>query len=230
MEIIGFEKLSLVDFDTHTACTLFTAGCNFRCPFCHNGDLVIKPTQFQRVTDDEIFGYLKKRKGLIDGVVITGGEPTLQRDLPEYARRIKELGFAVKLDTNGTNPEMLKRLVEENLIDYVAMDVKSSKEGYQKAIGLKGFPAKVAESVEYLKTNAVDYEFRITLVDELITIDDIQQMAEWLQNAKIIVLQRFVEREGCIKKGLSEVPKEKALEYAKIFENANINVKLRNYD
>ena len=230
MEIIGFEKLSLVDFDTHTACTLFTAGCNFRCPFCHNGDLVINPTEFQRVTDDDIFGYLNKRKGLIDAVVITGGEPTLQKDLPKFAKRIKDLGFAVKLDTNGTNPEMLKRLVKEKLIDYVAMDVKSSKEGYQKAIGLKGFPSKVAESVEYLKTNAIDYEFRITLVDELITLSDIQQMADWLKNSKIIVLQRFVERDGCIKKGLNEVAKEKAEEYAKVFEKANIKVKLRNYD
>lgn len=230
MEIIGFEKLSLVDYDGHTACTLFTGGCNFRCPFCHNGDLVLSPKSFEEYSEETVFSYLKKRQGLLDGVVITGGEPTMQSDLPEYIQKIKGFGYDVKLDTNGTNPKMLETLVKQGLIDYVAMDIKSSQDGYGKAIGLKGFPTKVAESVEFLKTNVVDYEFRITLVAELITREDIEKMAKWLCGAKMMVLQHFVEREGCITKGLHEVDKAVAVEYAEIFKQNGIPVKLRNYD
>lgn len=230
MEIIGFEKLSLVDYDSRAACTLFTGGCNFRCPFCHNGDLVLTPKAFDLQSIDEIFSYLAKRKGLLDGVVISGGEPTLQKDLVEFIAKIKSLGYAVKLDTNGTNPSMVRYLANEKLIDFVAMDVKSSKEGYAKAIGLKGFPSSVAETVDFLKTNVVDYEFRMTLVSELITKFDIENTAKWLEGSKIVYLQKFVERDGCIKKGLTEVPKSLACEYAEIFENHGIKAILRNYD
>lgn len=230
MEIIGFEKLSLVDYPTHTACTLFTGGCNFRCPFCHNGDLVLYPKSFEKQSNDEIFAYLEKRKGLLDGVVISGGEPTLQKDLVEFARKIKSLGYDIKLDTNGTNPQVIRRLVDEKLVDYIAVDIKSSKSGYSKAIGLKGFPFSVAETVDYLKTNVIDYEFRMTLVDELVSLQDIEQTAEWLEGAKKIYLQKFVERDGCIKKGLTEVQKSVALQYAEVFISRRIDARLRNYD
>lgn len=230
MKIIGLEKLSLVDYDGHTACTLFTGGCNFRCPFCHNGDLVLNHELFESYSEDYVFSYLKKRQGLLDGVVVTGGEPTLYRDLPDYIRKIKALGYDVKLDTNGTNPEMLLEIIERHLIDYVAVDVKSSKEGYAKATGLKSFPEKVAQTVELLKTNVIDYEFRTTLVDELINEKDIIEIAEWLKSCKVLFLQRFIEREGCIEKGLHEVSKTTALHYLDILEKKGINAKLRNYD
>lgn len=230
MEIIGFEKLSLVDYPMHTACTLFTGGCNFRCPFCHNGDLVLRPKSFEKQSVDEIFAYLEKRKGLLDGVVISGGEPTLQKDLADFAEKIKSIGYDIKLDTNGTNPEVIATLVERKLIDYIAVDVKSSKSGYSKAIGLKGFPVTVAQTVDYLKGNPVDYEFRMTLVDELVTAKDIEQTAEWLEGAKVIYLQKFIERDGCIKKGLNEVPFAVASQYAEIFLSHGIDARLRNYD
>ena len=230
MKIIGLEKLSLVDYDGHTACTLFTGGCNFRCPFCHNGDLVLTPQNFDTYSDDEIFSYLEKRQGLLDGVVISGGEPTMYADLPDYAKRIKALGYDVKLDTNGTNPEMLKVLVNNGLIDYVAVDIKSSKEGYSKMAGVKTFPEKVALTVEFLEKNKIPYEFRTTLVNELISEKDIISMSEWLKNCEKLFLQKFIERDGCIEKGLHEVPKEIALHYLDIFKERGINASLRNYD
>lgn len=230
MKIIGLEKLSLVDYDGHTACTLFTGGCNFRCPFCHNGDLVLTPQNFDAYSDEEIFSYLEKRQGLLDGVVISGGEPTMYADLPNYAKRIKALGYDVKLDTNGTNPEMLERLIEKGYIDYVAVDVKSSRDGYLKTAGLNFFPEKVAKTVDLLKKNKINYEFRTTLVDELIKEEDIVSMADWLENSEKLFLQKFIEREGCIEKGLHEVPKEVALHYLDIFKKKGINAYLRNYD
>lgn len=230
MKIIGLEKLSLVDYDGHTACTLFTGGCNFRCPFCHNGDLVLIPDKFESYSDEIIFSYLKKRQGLLDGVVISGGEPTLYHDLPEYIKRIKELNYDIKLDTNGTNPEMLEFLMEEKLIDYVAVDIKSSKDGYAKTVGLQSFPEKVCETIELLKSNKIDYEFRTTLVDEFISEDDIVSMSKWLKGCSVLFLQKFIEREGCIAKGLHEVEKEKALQYLDILKRNGINAKLRNYD
>lgn len=230
MKICGFEKLSLVDFDNYTTCTLFTEGCNFRCPFCHNGPLVSSLNN-PSVPKEEIFAYLEKRKNLIDAVCVTGGEPTLHNDLPELFGEIKKLGFFCKLDTNGTNPEMLKKLVEERLVDYVAMDIKSSPENYGKAIGISGFDIKkVLCSIEYLKASFVDYEFRTTLVAELVDDEDIEKIAVTIKGCKKYALQKFKEVDGCLEKGYTEVPKEKALEYLKILESHGINAFLRGYD
>lgn len=229
MKVCGFEKLSLVDYDNHTSCTLFTEGCNFRCPFCHNGPLVLHKNP--EYSDEEIFSYLIKRKNVLDAVCISGGEPTLQPDLPEYFRRIKDLGYLTKLDTNGTNPDMLEKLLNENLVDLVAMDIKSSVSGYGKAVGIDGYvPSKVLRSIDILKSHSTPYEFRTTLVKELITDEDIEKIAELLANSPKYALQKFKEVDGCIVKGFSEVPKEKALEYKKILESKNINVILRGYD
>lgn len=229
MKICGFEKLSLVDFDNYTSCTLFTEGCNFRCPFCHNGPLVLyKNPEFP---EEEIFDYLKKRKNLIDAVCVTGGEPTLHSDLPTLFSKIKALGYYTKLDTNGTNPEMLEKLVDEKLVDYVAMDIKCSLENYGKAIGIENFDTrKVEESIAFLKTNAIPYEFRTTLVKELISEKDVEKIAELISGCPKYFLQKFTEAEGCIKKGYHEVEKEKALEYVKILESRGINAILRGYD
>ncbi|MBO4330960.1 MAG: anaerobic ribonucleoside-triphosphate reductase activating protein, partial [Oscillospiraceae bacterium] len=136
MIINGLQKLTLLDFPGRTACTVFLGGCNFRCPFCHNASLVLRPASLPRIAPHELFSFLEKRRGLLDGVAVTGGEPTLQKDLPELLERIKELGFAVKLDTNGSDPAMLRRIIDGGLADYAAMDIKSSPEGYAAAVGL----------------------------------------------------------------------------------------------
>lgn len=230
MRIIGFEKLSLVDYDGYASATLFCGGCNFRCPFCHNGELVLHDKLYDEYFEEEIFKYLRKRIGLLDGVTISGGEPTLYKDLPELIKKIKDIGYKVKLDTNGTNPQMLTYLIDNNLLDYVAMDIKSSRIGYSKAIGLKTYPLEVEQSIELLKKSSVDYEFRTTLVSELITKDDICQMRDWLKGAKKLFLQKFVEREECIQKGLSEVPYTIALEYKQLFDEVGIPCELRNYE
>ncbi len=229
MKICGFEKLSLVDYDNYTSCTLFTEGCNFRCPFCHNGPLVLHKNP--SYSEDEIFEYLNKRKNLLDAVCLSGGEPTLQPNLPEFFKKIKELGYLTKLDTNGTNPDMLQKLIDEKLVDFVAMDIKSSIDGYGKAVGISGYvPSKVMRSVEILRKNSVPYEFRTTLVNELIEKSDIEKIADWLSGTPKYALQKFKNADGCIEKGFSEVPKEIALEYKKILENHDINVIMRGYD
>ena len=229
MKIVGFEKLSLVDFDGYTACTLFTGGCNFRCPFCHNGPLVLGVGDLQPYDEEEIFAYLKKRQGIIEGVVITGGEPTLHNDLPEFIAKIKALDYKVKLDSNGTRPEMLERLIDASLVDYVAMDVKSSPEGYPIATGVP-FDENILKSVRLLLKGKVDYEFRTTLVKGLISFVDVVYMAKWLDGAKKFVFQSFVDREGCIEHGLQKIEKEEAERFLKVMLDRGINAKLRNYD
>lgn len=230
MRIIGFEKLSLVDYDGYASATLFCGGCNFRCPFCHNGELVLNEGMYDEYSKEEIFAYLKKRLGLLDAVTISGGEPTLNSDLPRFIESIKDIGYKVKLDTNGTNPSMIKYLIDKNLVDFIAMDIKSSIEGYSVATGLKNIPQGVLQSVELLKLNRVDYEFRTTLVKELITREDILSMRTWLKGAKKHVFQKFVDRDGCICKGLNEVSLSLAMEYKGLFEEVLIPCFLRNYD
>jgi len=221
--------LSLVDFDGYAACTVFTGGCNFRCPFCHNGPLVLGVGALEEYSQDEIFAYLKKRAGVLEGVVITGGEPTLQKDLDVFIAKVKELGYKVKLDSNGTAPAVLQNLIDKGLVDYIAMDIKSSKEGYPVATGVP-FDSKIEESVKILLQGKVPYEFRTTLVHGLINEYDIRQMAKWVKGAQKFVFQRFVDREGCIERGLQEMDKATALRYVKIFAEEGINAVLRNYD
>lgn len=221
--------MSLVDFDGYAACTVFTGGCNFRCPFCHNGPLVLGVGALEEYSQDEIFAYLKKRAGVLEGVVITGGEPTLQKDLDVFIAKVKELGYKVKLDSNGTAPAVLQNLIDKGLVDYIAMDIKSSKEGYPVATGVP-FDSKIEESVKILLQGKVPYEFRTTLVHGLINEYDIRQMAKWVKGAQKFVFQRFVDREGCIERGLQEMDKATALRYVKIFAEEGINAVLRNYD
>ena len=189
MQIYGLQKLTLLDFPQKTACTIFTGGCNFRCPFCHNGDLVLGDLP-EHINDDELFSFLKKRSGVLDGVCITGGEPLLNPDIDSFIKKIRDLGYLVKLDTNGSNPEYLKKLVEQGLVDYVAMDIKNSKEAYPKTVGIDTFDVSpVCESVEFLKKSKTDYEFRTTIVREFHTEDDIMKIGEWLKDSKKYFLQ-----------------------------------------
>ncbi len=202
--ILGLQKLTLLDFPEHTACTVFLGGCNFRCPFCHNRSLVVNPDFSSALSEEEFFSFLQKRQGLLDGVCITGGEPLLQSDLPDFIRRIKDLGYRVKLDTNGSMPDRLRLLLENHMVDYVAMDIKNSQKRYAETVGIESFdiePAK--ESVTLLLSDIIPYEFRTTLVREFHTPQDIAEIGEWIQGAKRYFLQSFKDSGDLISAGLS---------------------------
>ncbi len=203
MQIHGFNKTTLLDYPGHLAATLFLGGCNMRCPFCHNASLVMDPGAQPTIAEDEVLRVLAKRQNLLEGVCVTGGEPTLYPDLPAFIDRIKALGLKVKLDTNGTNPVMLRALTEDGLIDYVAMDIKNSPEKYGLSSGANGFLLnKVKESVAYLLTNPIDYEFRTTIVKEHHTEADMHSIGIWLQGAKAYYLQGYRESEDILSPGL----------------------------
>ena len=195
MRIAGLQKLTLLDYPEHTAATVFLPGCNFRCPFCHNAALVLDPSDTAGDTPiEEFFAFLDKRHGLLDGVCITGGEPLLQPDLADFCTRIKREGFAVKLDTNGSFPEALRALVETELVDYVAMDVKNAPERYAETVGVPGFDAApIGESIDYLLSGAVPYEFRTTVVRELHEPADLVALSRWIAGASAWHLQSFVD-------------------------------------
>ena len=196
MKIHGLQKMTLLDFPGHVACTVFTGGCDFRCPFCHNFELV-DGSASPLMEDEELIAFLEKRKGLLDGVAFTGGEPCLQKNLPDLMRRVKSMGYAVKLDTNGNHPEMLRRMMEEGLVDYVAMDIKNSPEKYAMTAGLEKLDlSAVKESVRLLMEGNVDYEFRTTVVAEFHEEEDFVVIGEWLKGAKAYYLQSFTDRDS----------------------------------
>lgn len=204
MQFSGFQKLTLLDYPEKTACTLFTAGCNFRCPFCHNAALVTHIDNSNYFTEEYVLDYLKKRKGVLDGVCITGGEPLMHKDLPEFIKKVKELGYLVKLDTNGSYPERLENLICSGLIDYVAMDIKNSKEKYAKTAGIENFDInKISESVEFLMSGNIDYEFRTTVVRELHNQNDLISIGRWLNGAKKYSLQKFEDSGDLLQTGFS---------------------------
>lgn len=194
----GFQKLTLLDFPGRVACTLFTKGCNFRCPFCHNALLVTENQGAEEYAEEAVLSYLKKRIGILDGVCITGGEPLMQKELPDFIRKVKEMGYLVKLDTNGSFPDRLKALVCDGLLDYVAMDVKNSIERYGETVDLQNFSTKaVEESIDFLLESNVPYEFRTTVVAEFHTPQDIVAIAKRIQGAEKYFLQNFVDS-GCL--------------------------------
>jgi len=229
MKIYGLEKLSMVDFDGHLCATIFTSGCNFRCPYCHNSDLVLG-TNLVEISESDIFEYLKKRKGIIDSVCVSGGEPTLHSDLPIFIKRLKDLGLIVKLDTNGTNFLMLKKLVEEKLIDYVAMDIKSDENGYLNSFRCsKDALENVKKSIEYLKSGVINYEFRTTITKELFTKDIAKNMAKWLAGARVLYLQCFKDNETNLEKDLNKIESKDLTEYENILKTTIKEVKRRGY-
>lgn len=195
MQIFGLQKLTLLDYPEKMACTVFTGGCNFRCPFCHNASLVLGERMSDaRISEEEFFSFLNKRIGILDGVCVSGGEPTLMPDIADFLKRIKELGFLVKLDTNGYRPDVLKSLVEAELVDFVAMDIKNSRERYAETTGLDEIDiSKIEESVEFLLSGAVDFEFRTTLVKGLHDGESIISIGRWIRGAKKYYLQNFVD-------------------------------------
>lgn len=192
MNIQGLQKLTLLDFPEHTACTVFTGGCDLRCPFCHNVPLVLDPTGGDTIDESDFFAFLETRKGLLDGVAVTGGEPLLQPDTADFLRKIKSRGFGVKLDTNGAFPDRLKAVLDEGIVDYIAMDVKNRPEKYALTCGIDGQSyAPFKRSIELIKTCGVDYEFRTTVVDEFHTVDDIAAIGDEISGAKRYFLQAF---------------------------------------
>lgn len=227
MKIKGLQKLTLLDFPGKMACTVFTGGCNMRCPFCHNASLVTKLDN-EYIPEEEFFAFLSKRKGILNGVCITGGEPTLQPDLEGFIRRIKELGFLVKLDTNGLNPDILKDLVNKGLIDFVAMDIKNSKAKYAATAGKNDLDiSKIEESVAFLLSGAVPYEFRTTIVRELHTAEDIDSIADWISGAESYHLQSFIDSGDLIEGGFSGYDKNEMENLVKIAESRIKSVSLR---
>ncbi len=198
MLIAGLNKTTLLDYPGRIAATIFTGGCNFRCPFCHNAGLVLTPSSAEMYSEEDVFSFLIKRKNVLHGVCITGGEPTLQKDLQEFIVKIKGLGYAVKLDTNGYRPEVLQSLIEKGLLDYVAMDIKNSPSKYAATVGMDVDTEKVKESVELLKTSAIDYEFRTTVVKEFHDREDFGAIVEWVRGCPKYFLQQYKESDYMI--------------------------------
>lgn len=199
MQIHGFQTLTLLDYPGRLACTVFLGHCNFRCPFCQNGNLVLHPEKEPVFPQKQIFDHLRKRKGILEGVCITGGEPTLEPELPEFIRKIKELGYLVKLDTNGYRPEVLKKLVQEKLLDYVAMDIKNAPGRYQETAGVPDMNVlNIQDSVEFLMAGEVDYEFRTTVTRELHRREEMEKIGKWLAGCKRYYLQNYRESEAVI--------------------------------
>lgn len=231
MKIFGMEKMSLVDYDGKVCATLFTGSCNFKCGFCHNSALVLDYATLPYYSEKEIFTYLEKRKGILDGVCISGGEPTLQSDLAIFIEKIKNLGYSVKLDTNGTNPDMVKSLYTNGLIDYVAMDIKNNREDYSSIIGFNQFDTtKIEKTVDFLLSKKNDYEFRTTLINEYHKQDNIERIADWICGANKYFLQKFKLSDTCISKNLSGVNLETATKFREILKVKVPNTKLRGYD
>lgn len=202
MNISGFQKLTLLDFPGHTACTVFTLGCNMRCPFCHNTPLV-KGTAEERYSEEEIFSFLRKRQGLLDGVAITGGEPLLQKDIIPFIKKIKEMGYAVKLDTNGSLPDVLSELIGENLLDYIAVDIKNSEEKYFITCAADIDFNDIKRSVDIIKSSDIAHEFRTTVTKELHTPEDIISVAKFLGKTEKYYLQQFKDSGDILCEGMS---------------------------
>lgn len=231
MHISGFNKTTLLDYPGLVAATIFLKGCNFRCPFCHNKSLVLasETDTISEISPEELFSFLKKRQNILEGVCITGGEPTLNTNLPEFISQIKALGYKVKLDTNGSNPTMLKELLSNKLIDYCAMDIKNCLSKYPQTTDISNPDiASISESVDYLlHTTDFDYEFRTTLVAELHTTTDIAEIAKWIKGAKAYYLQTYLESNGVIHKGFHAPTDETLTEYLQICRKSIANVQLR---
>ena len=219
MKLAGLQKLTLLDFPGHVACTVFTAGCNLRCPFCHNSELVLPERKPPLMGEEEFFSFLSKRKGILEGVCVTGGEPLLQKDIADFLRRTKELGFAVKLDTNGCFPGKLRELVEQGLVDFVAMDIKNSPARYGETVGIPAFDlTAVEESVDYLMSGAVDYEFRTTVAAQFHDEQSFHDIGRWIAGAKRYALQEFRDSGDVLAGGLAPCTPEQMQAFLSILK------------
>lgn len=225
MQIMGLQKMTLLDYPGYVAATIFTGGCNFRCPFCQNASLVNMEEEI--IDEAYIFKYLAERKKYLDGVCITGGEPTLQKGLIDFIRKIKNMGYKVKLDTNGTNSQTIEILIDQNLLDFVSMDIKNSKEKYSLTSGANVDLLEIEKTIALLKKSNIDYEFRTTIVYEFHNEKDIEDISIWLKGSKKYVLQQFQDSGKLIQDGLHAYSNEKLIEFKKIFEKNIDNVQVR---
>lgn len=243
MNIHGFITLTLLDYPEHLAASIFLGGCNLRCPFCQNGNLVLSPENEPSISEEEVLAFLKKRSGILEGVCISGGEPTLYRELPDFISKIKALGYLVKLDTNGTNPEMLRFLYENHLLDYIAMDIKTQPEQYAKVSGLQPDAAgtqKLLQNInlskEYIMSCGIDYEFRTTVAAELHDDEDFKEIGKWLSGCRRYYLQPYRESEHILASmqnpGICfHAPNTESLHrYIEILKNTIPNAELRGED
>lgn len=217
MKIHGLNKTTLLDYPERVAATIFTGNCNFRCPFCQNGSLVLNPDSEPLIPEEDIFSFLKKRAGILTGVCITGGEPTLQPDLPEFIEKIKKLGYYVKLDTNGYRPDIIQKLVQDKLIDSIAMDIKSSPENYHSATGIPSLDINpIKSSVSYIMEEHIPYEFRTTIVRELHSESDFISIRDWLTGASNYYLQSYKDSEQVLVQGFHAYSKEEIEQFQSI--------------
>lgn len=229
MNIGGFQKLTLLDYPGYTACTIFTTGCNMRCPFCHNSKLAKE--KYNTIAENVLFDFLKSRVGLLDGVCISGGEPTLQKDLKLFIQNIKDLGFLVKLDTNGTNPKVMIDLIESGLIDYVAMDVKNSIDKYNITCGNNAINKdSINKSIDYLLNSNIDYEFRTTILKDFHTENDMIRIANRLVGCKHFYLQKFIKSNHIFDERCEELSDEELLKYLSIVRDMIPYAELRGVD
>ena len=227
MIIHGLQKMTLLDFPGQVACTVFLGGCEFRCPFCHNADLLDMSAP-GIMNDDELLEFLKKRKGLLDGVAFTGGEPLLRKDLPELLVRVRDIGYKIKVDTNGDHPDLLKEIVQAGLADYIAMDVKNSPARYAETIGWETFDtAPVDESIQFLLSGQVRYEFRTTVVKQFHDEASFEAIAQWIDGADRYELQGFVDRDTVPFAGLEACSREEMEHFADIVRPYVKTVELR---
>jgi len=228
MVISGMQKLTLLDYPGKTACLLFTQGCNFRCPFCHNKDLLENSLPEQTVSEEEVFKYLKKRQGILDGVCITGGEPLLQKDIESFIKKIKEMGFLVKLDTNGSCPGTLKKLIDANLLDYIAMDVKDNFINYEKTSGITKINTEnIKKSIEIIENSNVDYEFRTTVVKELHDLNQLEKICEYIGPKAKYYIQNYRDCDTVLNKGLTGFKEFELLDIEKKLKVTYPNVMIR---
>lgn len=228
MKIYGLNKTTLLDYPEHVAATVFTGGCNFCCPFCHNGELVLCPGSQPVIPEEEVLAFLGKRRGILDGVCITGGEPTLQQDLPDFVRKVKELGYMVKLDSNGYRPGVLRQLLREKLLDYIAMDIKASRENYARASGLSDPDVSLLqESIDLLRTGDIEYEFRTTVVKGIHSIGEFEEIGRWLAGSRVYFLQAYRESENVISPGYQSFSPEEMERMAELARKYIDRVSLR---
>jgi len=219
----GYQKLTLIDYPGKIATTVFTVGCSFRCPFCHNPELVdSRQFMVQGKLEKEFFDFLKKRKGKLEGVCITGGEPTIQRDIIDFIKKIKKLGFLVKLDSNGTRPDILRKVIAEKLVDFIAMDIKNQPKNYDKTVGVKGDIKRIKLSADLIMRSKIPYEFRTTVVPGLHSEKDFEEIAKWIKGARAYYLQEYREIK-ILDPGLKKKTKGKTIDLEKIKEKIENN-------
>ena len=230
MKIHGLQKMTLLDFPGHVACTVFTGGCDMRCPFCHNYELVDGSAP-PNMEEEELFSFLEKRRGLLDGVAFTGGELCLQKNLPDLMKRVKQMGYSIKLDTNGNHPDMLRRMMEEGLLDYVAMDIKNSPDKYALTAGLRQIDmGPIRESVKMLMEGPVNYEFRTTCVAQFHEEEDFVKIGEWLEGAKAYFLQSFTDRDSVPFGNLTAPTREEIYTFCRTVQRFIPNTHVRGVD